>query len=490
MGPVLLFGCGIGSEIQQADLEAPQANVAGGWFCYGGKAILNLVQNGREVTGKVTLLESVHSLAVRGQVTGRVVRGTVVPTDTNSPLDWAFIVSADGVTAQWIVDLALGNLSKGAYYRIALGPSSAGWAHAGDPSVAGGIIGYFPVRADGLAVLSPGTADVTRPLLVNLHYFFDQQGTIVPHRSFVALDAPRFAQYVATPLSTQFISRDLDVETLRKARSHSPLYRKHAGTVEGKPCWWVLAPWWDGGSHDLFPNHIMAELYYQDPDGGGLPADYAWEVAKRGVGGVWEPSYAYLLGTQKLVGVSATVEHGMPTGVQVQDVPEPPLSAFLAGKEQTVYLGRWRNRILLLAKTATLPKTLQQSKNSELADLMAKVEQLALDLNHESELNRDQAQKKVEKGAVSAQEIRESKREIGQIQIQLQDPDLAPALRGSLQGRLGQLQGSVAAAEQHEKASEAEVDLLREMATVYKERIEILKPMIVAIKEEVANRAK
>jgi hypothetical protein len=105
----------------------------------------------------------------------------------------------------------------------------------------------------------------------------------------------------------------------------------------------------------------------------------------------------------------------------------------LVAKEAYVMLARQRNRSLVAAKTLTLPKLLREKKTAELASLIVQIEQVILDLNHEAEMEKDRAQRAAE-----------------------QDPE---------------------AVEYH-----------RELAIVYKERIEVLKPINAAIKEEIANR--
>lgn len=112
-----------------------------------------------------------------------------------------------------------------------------------------------------------------------------------------------------------------------------------------------------------------------------------------------------------------------------------PFEDLLVAKEASISLARQRNRVLVACKTLTLPQLLREKKTAELAALTVKIEQVILDLNHESEMEKDRAQRAAE-----------------------QDPQ---------------------AVEDH-----------RELAVVYKERIEVLKPINAAIKEEIANRTK
>lgn len=107
----------------------------------------------------------------------------------------------------------------------------------------------------------------------------------------------------------------------------------------------------------------------------------------------------------------------------------------LVVKEASVAVARQRNRLLVAAKTLTVPALLREKKTAELTGLVVQIEQLVLDLNHEAEMEKDRAQRVAE-----------------------QDPK---------------------AVEDH-----------RELAVAYRERIEVLKPIHAALKEEIANRSK
>jgi len=110
------------------------------------------------------------------------------------------------------------------------------------------------------------------------------------------------------------------------------------------------------------------------------------------------------------------------------------LDRLLVAKDATITMARSRNRALVAAKTLTLPGILQKRKTPELVDLTVKIEQVILDVEHEAELAKDQAQ--------------------------------------------------------NEAAAGSGPERMREWSLVYKERIEILKPMLSATKEEIANRSK
>jgi hypothetical protein len=116
-----------------------------------------------------------------------------------------------------------------------------------------------------------------------------------------------------------------------------------------------------------------------------------------------------------------------------------PLPDLLTGAEKSVAFARARNRALIAAKNQQLPAILREKRTDELAALVVKIEQTILDLNHECEVAKDRAQQATA------------------------NPD-ASSGRGPT------------------------VDELRDLSISYRERIELLKPMAVAIREEIANR--
>jgi hypothetical protein len=270
----------------------------------------------------------------------------------------------------------------------------------------------------------------------------------------------------------------------------SSISKPQPGFVEGRACWWSVFPTWWNNLDPFRPNVMIAALYLADPATGVRPESYVW-VATREPGKDWVPVPDWpRRGVEKLIRVTSVIGKNPLFQVVAAEDPEPPLWPFLVVPETSIHDARWHTNGLVAVKNRTIPKMMRDTGTADLKALIEKLEKHVLDLNHESELSRDQAQKKVEKGALTAQEIRDSKREMAQIQTQLQDVDLDPNIRNGLLGRFQQLQGTVVAGEQQQKASEAEVDRLREMSIIYKERTEVLKPMLAAIKEEIANRGK
>jgi len=111
------------------------------------------------------------------------------------------------------------------------------------------------------------------------------------------------------------------------------------------------------------------------------------------------------------------------------------LSDLLAGSDKTESLARARNRALVAAKNQQLPAILREKKTDELSALVVKIEQTILDLNHESEVAKDRAQQATATNSDARQ-----------------------------------------------------IEELRGLAISYRERIELLKPILTALKEEIANR--
>ncbi len=114
------------------------------------------------------------------------------------------------------------------------------------------------------------------------------------------------------------------------------------------------------------------------------------------------------------------------------------LSDLLASSDKNVTLARVRNRAIIAAKTSQLPAVLRDWKSDQLSGLAVKIEQTILDLDHEGEVAKDRAQQAVAGSAVSATGLEQ----------------------------------------------------LRGLAICYRERIELLKPILGALREEIANRGR
>jgi hypothetical protein len=132
------------------------------------------------------------------------------------------------------------------------------------------------------------------------------------------------------------------------------------------------------------------------------------------------------------------------------------LSDLLAGSDKSESLARARNRALIAAKNQQLPAILRERKTDELAALVVKIEQTILDLDHECEVAKDQAQQSVAAGGSATESTRS----------------------GRGRGAAGPTENT------------PNLDELRSLAISYRERIELLKPILSALKDEIANRSR
>ena len=111
------------------------------------------------------------------------------------------------------------------------------------------------------------------------------------------------------------------------------------------------------------------------------------------------------------------------------------LTELIVATDPSANLARARNRAIVTTKNQQLPAILHSSKTEELSALVIKIELSILDLNHEGELAKDRAQQ-----ATAA------------------------------------------------NADQSQTDELRGLSLSFRERIELLKPILAALKEEIANR--
>jgi hypothetical protein len=175
-------------------------------------------------------------------------------------------------------------------------------------------------------------------------------------------------------------------------------------------------------------------------------------VSQRTIRHVWPPGAERLPIPQRYPAVIAELRTAVASDLQdylggkkiVADQSESDqlqktnLEDLIAGTDATVKKARNRNHAIIAAKTERLPALLRDRKSSELTALVVKIEQTILDLNHECELNKDRAQREIANASGAA------------------TPENA--------------------------------DALRELTITYRERIELLKPIAAAVREELANR--
>jgi len=126
------------------------------------------------------------------------------------------------------------------------------------------------------------------------------------------------------------------------------------------------------------------------------------------------------------------------------------LTDLLASSDKWVLVARERNRAIVAAKTRQLPEILRGRTTEELSTFVVRIEQTILDLNHECEVAKDRAQQSIA------------------IPQETSGRDRAQPVDGG-SGNSG-------------------ADELRGLAISYRERIELLKPIAAAVREEIANR--
>ena len=203
--------------------------------------------------------------------------------------------------------------------------------------------------------------------------------------------------------------------------------------IDGKPYWCFLAPTLTG-NHER-AGLFTALLYREHPQRGIEPVAQI-TVARRDEAGIWQPIAGYLRWAGKLTTLSVLLENGIPAKAVVRTIEEPPLEEFIEtpdmlGSDAAAYL-RWNNGVLLEAKNRSLPKVLREKSRAELLSLVTRIEKAILELSEQAEQAKDRAQTKVEKG----------------------QGDPAPD---------------------------------RELSILCRQRIEVLKPILVAIKQEIAS---
>jgi len=204
-------------------------------------------------------------------------------------------------------------------------------------------------------------------------------------------------------------------------------------TIDGTRYWCFLAPAFSEDPDQQDQADLFSALFYRDyPKRDARPLDDVI-VARRGSDGRWQPVSGYLHSGSRLTAASVLLEDGKPNQVVLREVEEPPLEDFLDLSEGNAADLRWSNSILLQAKNKSLPRLLREKSVAELLDLTTRIEQAALDLNEQAERAKDRAQRIVEKG----------------------EGDPGPE---------------------------------RELAILCRQRIEVLKPILAELKQEVALR--
>jgi hypothetical protein len=113
---------------------------------------------------------------------------------------------------------------------------------------------------------------------------------------------------------------------------------------------------------------------------------------------------------QELMGV---LKEGVTDALQrIQQQPltaklrEARLVELMVGSDPYADVARERNRAIIAAKNSQLPSLLRNGRDEELSTLVTKIEQLMLDLDHDSEMLRERAQQAAAGGAGRGDELR------------------------------------------------------------------------------------
>jgi len=169
--------------------------------------------------------------------------------------------------------------------------------------------------------------------------------------------------------------------------------------IDGKPCWSFLDRVFSLKQDRV--ESYMALIYQDYPKRGVKPLDQV-VVARTDGSGRWHPVTGYLHHTRTLTSVSSLMDGGVPARVAVRTIETPPMEDFIDTPDLTSEDGadvlRWSNSVLLEAKNRSMVKVLQEESGSELLGLATRIERSILDLNEQAEKAKDRAQAKVEKG--------------------------------------------------------------------------------------------
>ncbi len=145
----------------------------------------------------------------------------------------------------------------------------------------------------------------------------------------------------------------------------------------------------------------MVLIYENYPAQDEKPVDRA-VVARLDESGRWQPVRSYLRSARTLTQASALIENNVPVRAVVRTPDMPPLEDFidtpdLSGSDRAEIL-RWSNDVLLEAKNRSLENVLREENRDTLLDLATRIEKSILGLSSLAEQAKDRAQAMVEKG--------------------------------------------------------------------------------------------
>lgn len=166
--------------------------------------------------------------------------------------------------------------------------------------------------------------------------------------------------------------------------------------IDGQTVWSFLAPQLSDEDNRAVS---FAALFYRDyPKRDAQPFETV-EVARRDATGAWIPKTGYMRSTQSLTAVKVVMDKGVPAGIAVQDVTDPPLEDFVDLPDRyTANDIRWSNQILIEAKNTSLLRLMRYGSRTELTRLITQIEKNILSLNEKAQMADSQVQQIVVNG--------------------------------------------------------------------------------------------
>lgn len=221
---------------------------------------------------------------------------------------------------------------------------------------------------------------------------------------FIPITGPGYAE-AQTEYNNYVADRVIEA-IVQKLRSIDPAmlnaaYRARASrlrdvVIDGRTVWSFLVPVLSDENDQAIS---FRALFYRDyPKRDTEPFEEV-EVARRNAGGAWIPQTGYLRSTQNLTAVKPVMDKGVPAGILVQKVTEPPLEDFIdLPGGYTAKDIRWSNRILIEAKNTNLLRLMRYGARPELTGLITRIEKNVLSLNEKAQMADSRVQQIVVNG--------------------------------------------------------------------------------------------
>jgi len=338
--------------------------------------------------------------------------------------------------ATWLLPMQLNETFR----RVIMGPARpmlTGLLSTEAHLLSGMLMGNLPCDRTGQPTLSVShTGEVSahmgqppayqvRRILATFQYELELNDQIPGVLVLVPTDPPRRVVHYRFSSSLE-LAKPFNFHRLRSHRNGNLCWgRTKSAQLGGQNVRYLLTPYWYNGQSQLAPRAAVAEFYLADPATGALPVDRPI-VATRGADGAWrqveEP--VYVTGVTPLTAASVVLENGEPASLAFHAVPTPHLPDFLVfsppkrGSEHMAQLARWRTAILVQIKNESLPAYLQKTSSGDLLAAITRIETLCLDLVSASGQAKDRAQNMLEKNEGDPSNERELARAlIGRVEV-------------------------------------------------------------------------